>query len=244
MGILSWLFGKKNQEVDNVNTNNISFNVDEPSFDELAKCKIGEYVNLWTPPDNPGKVFIYRRGSLGGTGKIGFVPKKYSHLISSHLTQSLPYGTAIIELNHNSCKIAYRLISEEELIPDEEMENADKVRRENLRAELIKPYNPKKPIELDIPVARDIDISEGDKLEIIFDDLDTYVQNQYEWRLQFVDRKGNTFLRQISKNKGKRLLKAHFNAYSFDVEVISVPKIHTSLNPVKILVKPYKSDLG
>jgi hypothetical protein len=46
--------------------------------------------------------------------------------------------------------------------------------------------------------------------------------------VKLVDKKGNTFLLDIDRPTGKRMLKAHFNSYAFDVEAVPAPKNQNS----------------
>lgn len=269
MGIISWLFSKQRKrqderlvqdtEYENISnlTDILHFNIEQADTAELKQCHLGDSVKLWTPDyfglirdtgNNSDWIYVFRPGTSMGNGRIGIVPSKYSAIIYSQVKKGLEYETEIVELSDNTCKIACRFISEEKT----EAKKAKQV--DDLEIELTKPYKPLKPIELDIYVNRKIKINIGDKLKIIFDELETYVLYPYAWEIHFVDEENNiipkNFLDSLERAKGKRILKAHFNSYAFDVEVVSLSKIktktglkdHHTLNshPVKLILKPYK----
>lgn len=228
-----------NRPKDNGNRpESFSFYVDKTKSEELVECQVGDYVNFWSPNNEPDKVHIFRRGSVGGTGRIGFVPSKYSYIISSHIGKRLEYETEITDLASKRCKIKCRLISKEET---EAKKNKEK---ENLRRDLTKKYSPKKPITFFINADSIKKIKVGDKLQIKFESFDYYIDQPYEWRIKLLDSMGNVV--GIKKDEKstilKRILKAHFNSYLFQVDVISTTEKHECYDsPVKVTVKPYKN---
>ena len=94
------------------------------------------------------KIYIFRLGSIGGSGKIGCIPIKYSHTISSHLRKGLEYEAEILE--SNTGKIKCRLISKEETEAKRTMEI--KEAGKNLSIKLQKKYKntPKDSFEIKI----------------------------------------------------------------------------------------------
>lgn len=212
------------------------FHLDNVQAMELSQCSIGDYVNLWVRKDDPRKIYVFRRGSVGGTGRIGFVPSKYSQLIASHITRGMEYETEIVGLGNRKCEIKCRLIS------GEETESRKSQEREHLRHELTKKYSPTKPIELVLNVESNAIPQKGDSLRVVFDELDKYVQSS-EWQIKFVDQDGNPVgTKSDERGLMQRILKAHFNSFLFDVEVISNKEKHNwYANPIRLMLKPYKA---
>jgi len=161
-------------EDDSSEPNTIIFNVERPHIRDFNE--VGANVKLWTPKDDPGDVYIFHRD--GPDGRIGTVPYKYADIIISHMLDGLEYKAKIIELGIDKCKIKCRLISKEET----ELGKAKE--REVLRTELTKPYNPKKPITLAFVMKKKKSTKVGEKLNVEFDDLDSYVQGQ--WNIRFL----------------------------------------------------------
>lgn len=221
-------------------SNILIFEIDKPDTAELKLCKLGDYASLWTPKDNPGKVNIYRRGSIGGTGRIGFVPSKYAKLIASHLSKGLEYESEVIELSERKCIIECHLLSEEET---QSLRSAqEQAQREKLRDELTKQYNPRKPIELIVDLEAKNVTEAGAKLQIEFHDLDTYLAQPYELSLVFIDQDGNKVsIKKDERDTVKKILRAHFNSYDFHVTVQSMKVDRGWYNhPAKIIVTPQK----
>jgi hypothetical protein len=198
-------------------------------------------VNLWIPKvKNPDKVYIYHRN--GPYGPLGIVPSTYSDIIADHLLDAMDYDARIVELTHNTCKIKCRLISREET---ERRKEEDK---ESLKKELTKPYNPKKSITLMFSMKREKGAKVGDKLTIEFEDIDSYGPYPCPWHIKFLNQAGDT-IGFFSDNRSivQRILKAHFNSFLFDIEVLDIAKersIAWNGYPTKLVITPYKTNNG
>lgn len=146
MGFLSKKSGKQPRGQDtnqaSIEADSFVFDVEKIQHDELAQCRVGDYVNVWVPKDDLRKVYVFRRGSVGGIGRIGYVPSKHSRLIATHLSNRLKYETEIIEINlkKSLCKIKCRLVSKGETLA-REAERA-KSASDNLKTELQKKVYP------------------------------------------------------------------------------------------------------
>lgn len=216
-------------------TDGFIFSVDGPSIQDITY--IGMSVNLWIPKvKNPDKVYIYHRN--GPYGPLGIVPSTYSDLIADHLLDAMDYDARIVELTYNTCKIKCRLISREEA---ERRKEEDKA---SLKKELTKPYNPKKPIMLMIVTKKKKAVKVGDKLIIEFEDLDSYGPYPCQWHIKFLNQAGDT-IGFFSENRStiQRVLKAHFNSYPLDIEVLEISKERSSAwkgYPTKLVIKPFK----
>lgn len=65
----------------------------------------------------------------------------------------------------------------------------------------------------------------GEKLIIKFEDLDSYGPRPGVWPINFLNQAGDTIENSAQdKTIIQRLLKAHFNSYHLDVEVLDIAK--------------------
>ena len=101
-----------------MDSDEIIFELDNCPKEDLDICKIGQHVNLWLPKDGRQEIHIFRSGSVGGQGRLGFVPKEYIRIIANQIEQKLKYSTEIIEINKRSakCKIKFTVDSERMII--------------------------------------------------------------------------------------------------------------------------------
>lgn len=90
-------------------TDCLNFRVDNLNIQNYTH--VGMRVKLWTPQENPEKVYIYQGD--GPDGRLGLVPLEYTDIIASHLLEGLDYDAEIVELNSRICKISCSLISKE-----------------------------------------------------------------------------------------------------------------------------------
>ena len=70
-------------------SNILTIDVEKCPQEELMQCRIGDYVKFWVPKDNPEVVYIFRRGTIGGQGKLGKIPSQFTKEISDHLSKGL-----------------------------------------------------------------------------------------------------------------------------------------------------------
>jgi len=99
MNLLRWLFGKPNKKSDE--TDCFLFYVDEPNIQNYTR--VGMRVKLWTPKDNPGRVFVFQGD--GPDARLGVVPFKYASIIVPYLIKALDYDAEIVKLTNKTCKI-------------------------------------------------------------------------------------------------------------------------------------------
>lgn len=179
---------------------------------------IGMPVNLWIPKvKNPDEVYIYPRNA---NYSLGTVPVAYSDLIINHILMGMNYDARVVDRDDNSCKIKCRLISKEE--------NA--LRKEEYKASLIKemkkPYAPQKPIMLTFATNRKNAVKAGEKLGIEFEELESYgfyPKLYFPWHIKFLNKAGKTIgVFANDRSIIQRILKAHYNSYLFDIEVLEI----------------------
>jgi len=231
---------EKTVEKDIYNSTVLTFDVGNPNIKELPECKVNDYVNLWKPSMNPKKISIFRSGTVGGEGKIGFVPNRYFDVISSHVDKGLRIDASIIELAHDKCKIRCKLVSKQELEAEKEKELKSHMKK------LTKPYSPRKPIVFVFNAKENHGIQIGEKLKFHFEKSDFYINNPHQWHIQILDSKGNVVGTKSDENSKilEKILKTHFNSYDFDIEVLSTGKACEGYEwykfPVKVEAKPIK----
>jgi len=101
---------KDNNEKDIASTEGLTFDVSYPDQEVLSECRIGEYVKFWRKPDDQKKIYVYREGSIGGTGRVGFVPEKHWLDISCY-----PQAK-IIDFTGNRCRIKCGFFQRDEVV--------------------------------------------------------------------------------------------------------------------------------
>jgi multisubunit Na+/H+ antiporter MnhB subunit len=120
--------------------------------------------------------------------------------------------------------------------------------KERLKEYLTAKYNPRQPVTFFIDMNDIGNNCNTDQLQIEFETLDYYINHPNDWYITFKDPNGNVLCRKKDERSKviERLLKAHFNSYMFDVEIIlSANHMHQMYrNAVKIVAKPYKTNVG
>jgi len=237
MGILSRLFGQpptKNTQNNLIpsnpeqakKTDTIFFDIERCQSEELPQCRIGDYVNLWVPKDSSQKVHVFRRGSVGGTGWIGYVPSNYSHLIAQHLSSGLKCETEILEININKsqCSIRCRLISKEETVAKQKTDF--EVISTNLRTELQSKYKPRVlSLIIKIQLPKDHHLVEGQELFLENKPIDYYIKSAMRLSVNFVDINGVVVAQKSYETKIIRtLLRAFFNKYTVKIRISKIDK--------------------
>jgi hypothetical protein len=207
------------------------FEVDDVDHDELGKCRIGDWVGLWIPKGVLDIVYVYRRGSIGGTGKIGYVPQIYTHTIAKHLDQGLKYETEIVKLDDYQmiCRIKCRLISKEE---SEAKQKADlENSAASLRNELQKKYSPKLlSFQINIQLPKNHSLCEGQSIFIKKRPIEYYLQNALELFIEFVDITGVVVAKKSYDTKIIRtLLRAYYSNIKITMQITKIDKPSESM---------------
>jgi len=197
------------------------FFVEDVRFSELGNCKVGDYVKFWEAP-NDNRMIIYRKGTVGGSGKLGYVPSENVDKIKG----AYAYKTEVVDIQPDSCKILCTIYSEEEHKKLTEKENIKETAKEgdNLSEELHKKYTPRKPISCDFEIINYDLLKISSFLKLGIKDKEYYLQNPFNLEIDLLDDKGNV-VGTISehennqRDKIKRILKAHYNNLNFDIKV-------------------------
>jgi hypothetical protein len=192
------------------------FTIDKLNAQELTQAKIGDTVNFWAPDDDPTKVMIYRRGSLGGQGKLGVVPNTYARLIANHRALQLPIETEILEKTPSKCIIRCRLVPAEEINREKNME------QQKLRTELTKPYRPKKPVVFSVDV-KSYSFNIGDRLKLAtVPSIEECIEDIYKVVLVFSSIDGKKTIEKRDEPAIKKKIVRLTHTFSYlDIHVIS-----------------------
>lgn len=229
MGFLSRLSGKKSINNDrginniSIGSDTIVFDTENPRLEEIVKCLVGDYVKLWVPKDDSRVVSIFRRGSIGGDGRIGYVPSKYSRVVSNHINKGLEFETEIVEINvdKSRCKIKCILISKEETIAKQAANSEAASAR--LNAELQKRYIPENSLSIRIQLPKSHKLNEGQELYLEKRSIEYYVQNAMNLHINFVDKNGIVIAQKTNEPQLIRtILRAYFNECSMKFQISSI----------------------
>ena len=207
-------------------TDTFLFSLEKCQPEELAQCHIGDYVNFWVPKDSLDKVYVFRCGSVGGTGRIGCVPSKDSRNVATHLNSGLKCETEIIEINANKslCKIKCRLIRKEETVAKQKADF--EVISTKLRTELQSKYTPRVlSLVTKIQLPKNHHLVEGQELFLENKPIDYYVQNAMRLSVNFVDNNGVIVAQKSYETKIiLTLLRAFFNKYTVKICIKKIDK--------------------
>lgn len=193
-----------------------SFTLDQPNLEELSRIKVGGGVNFWQPGIDPTKIFVYRSGSVGGEGKIGRVPIKYTKPISSQIKLKLPIETEIFEITSSGCVIHCKLVTAEEV-------NRMKCERQDkLRDEISKPYRPKSPVVF-FADAQSYTFDPGEQLHLTrIPSIDEYVDTINEMVLLFSSLDGKKTLEKRNEpSVKKKVIRMARTFNQLDIRVVS-----------------------
>lgn len=201
-------------------SNHIEFLVNELNRFELSDCKIGDNVNLWDA-DEAKKIFIYRQGTELGEGKIGVCPDAFYEVISA----APGCEASIASIYEGGCKIVCKFLSKVEMDKREEQikaieEKKRQERRQQLLEELEKKYSPKNSIKAIFHIKRNNSLMEGDQLYLDIKDKEHYLLNPFQMQMNLLNQKKKKIGEINTASIIIRILKAHFNGYQFDINVL------------------------
>lgn len=100
-------------------SNSIEFLVNQLNSFELLNCKVGDEVNLWQKGDSK-EIFIYRKNSHLGEGKIGICPGE----VCDVLLAAAGWDASIASIYEGGCKIVCKLLSKAEMGKEEDQNEA------------------------------------------------------------------------------------------------------------------------
>lgn len=222
------------------------FDIEKCQPQELAECQIGDYVNLWVPKDSK-QVRIFRRGTVGGTGLVGYVPGKYSKIIARHLNDGLKCETEILEIDTKKSrgKIRCRLISRQEMLAKQA--NDLDIASSNLHTELLAKYKPKNPVlNIKIQLPKNHNLVVGQEIFLENKPIEYYLKNAMRLSVNFIDNNGFIVAQKSYEPKIIRsLLRAYFNKYPIRIIIqkINTPDQYT-LKYVEFIEADVQISLG
>ncbi|NCC74033.1 MAG: hypothetical protein EOM06_11605 [Sphingobacteriia bacterium] len=198
------------------------FEVENPVYRELNQCIIGDFVSFWHDSELEN-IRIYRRGTVGGLGRIGDVPYEYYSSIYDHLQQKLEFETEILDITTG--RIRCRLVPKAET--DANWSKMVQANSDRLSTEVTKKYKrkPKDGFEIRITLPKNHSLNEGDFLYLEKQSLTHYIQNSKPFNINLVNEKdeivgiyGSFFDLCI------RMLRAFYNGYTVKLKITSVRK--------------------
>ncbi len=198
------------------------FDVGNQDPRELNQCIVGDFVKFWYDSELE-RIRIYRRGTIGGPGRIGDVPYEYYGIIYDHLQQKLEFETEILDITTGS--IRCRLVPKEET--DANWSKMVKANSDRLATEVTKKYKrkPKDGFEIRVTLPKNHSLNEGDILYIKKQPLTHYIQNAKPFNINLVNEKD-----EIVGSYGSffdlciRMLRAFYNGYTVKIKLTSVRK--------------------
>jgi hypothetical protein len=202
-------------------SNQIEFLVNELNRFELSNCRVGDEVNLWVA-DQTKQIFIYRQGADFGEGKIGICPDAVFRVISA----APGCEASIASIYEGGCKIICKLLSKAEMDKREEQmkaveEKKVQEKQQKLREELEKKYSPKNSIKAIFNINRNKNLMKGDKLYLDIKDKEYYLLNPCQLHMDLLDQKKKKIGEINIADIIIRILKAHYNGYQLDINVVS-----------------------
>ncbi len=213
-------------------TDALEFQVDNPSAEELVECQEGDGVALWSPKDEPRVVYIYRRGTIGGQGKLGRVPSQFAKVVSEHVSGGWEYEAQISSLKGSSCTVTCRLISREETAA--RRDEAARTAGDRLKKELLRKYRdvPKESMTLSVRLLKEHGLVEGEELVLRNRGLDHYVENAASLEIEFTDKKGD-IVANASSPSGviKSILRASFSDIPMTIKLVDIERPEKSMFP-------------
>jgi len=204
-------------------SNILTIDVEKCPQEELMQCRVGDYVKFWVPKDNPEVVYIFRRGTIGGQGKLGKIPSQFTKVISDHLSKGLEYETEILSIKGSTCTIKCRLISEEGSSTRREEES--RIAASRLKKELLKKYIPRESLTIRVELPKEHTLAEGEELLLRNRELDYYIENASSLKIEFTNGKNEIVASKTNEPRLiKTILRASFSEIPMTFTLIEIQK--------------------
>lgn len=183
--------------------------------EQLALCESGDRLNLWLSPDQ-NFVNAYRRGTMGGQGRVATLYCKDNPRLFDVMTEGLPVWLTVDRRTNSS--YAFELLR----TTAEELRTQQKQAEDQRRIELLTPYSPKKPIIVEMRAPEAVSFHEGQQLTFKAESIDNYATSP-STKLEFIVAPAAplAFLR-AGANQRTRILRAHFSGFKIHAQVTKV----------------------
>ena len=197
------------------NSTHFEFLVGSLNRYELSFCSVGDRVKLWVAKDAE-TIYIYRKGADPGGGKIGVCYNYYDEIKTAAVREA-----RIESIYEGGCRISATLFSKKQVKAMKRKEIQDK-QRGKLDAELSKKYTPRGSIKIRINIMEKKMIFGNEILYLDIKHKEHYLLNPKNLVIDVLNQEKNIVGELRQETIVKRILKAHYNRYAFDVKVLYV----------------------
>ncbi|MEZ5044436.1 MAG: hypothetical protein R2828_31370 [Saprospiraceae bacterium] len=178
---------------------------------ELKNCKNGEQVNWWAPEDK-SKIIFYKRGTIGGDGKVGEVP---TELVEK-----------ILELKEQENQLSFFIsgvrvhgkIKKQEVIR-EELRLKTEEEREKLIKMFDRKYKPKGSIAIGVQHDLPYKLLKFTEAKMEIKEKEFFINHPNDIFIDFII-DGVRIRKDNEKQKLLRIIRTHFEGYEQKVELI------------------------
>jgi DNA polymerase-3 subunit epsilon len=184
--------------------------------EQLAQCRSGDRLNnLWLSPDQ-SFVNVYRRGTMGGQGRVATLYCKDNPGLLDVMTEGLPVWLIL------ECRTDSGYVFELHMTTSEEVRTQQKEAGDQRRIELRTPYTPKKPIVVEMRAPEAVSFQEGQQLTFKGESIDHYAISPSA-NLEFIVAPPAplAFLRAGPAQR-TRILRAYFSGFTIHAQVTKV----------------------
>jgi len=188
--------------------------------ENLKGCCVGTKLNLWMSPDS--KIFVYKMGSLGKEGLIGFIPNSYFDLISPFVG-NWRCSSSIVLLNTGRCDIEVRIES------DSSVTDGLKEQYDSIVAKIAVKYKPKNGFQTDIDLPKDHKLNIGQALTVKGTSPEDFIGHMHYKgynhpiiELNLIDSNNICVARKNLGNDRYKIIKAQLNGYSPKLTILSI----------------------
>lgn len=196
-------------------SNMMSLRFGEIDAEQLAHCRSGDRINLWLSPDQ-SFVNAYRRGSVGGQGRVATLYCKDNPRLLDVMTKGRPAWLTVER--HTDSTYAVDLHT----TTAEEVRTREREAEDQRGKELLTPYRPKKPIVVEMRAPEAVSFQEGQQLTFKSESIDHYATSPSA-NLEFIVAPGLplAFVR-AGAGQRTRILRAHFSGFTIHAQVSKV----------------------
>jgi hypothetical protein len=191
-----------------------SLRLTELDFAELASCRLGDELKLWTSP-NLDWINVYRPGSVGGDGRVGRLEKRENQRVAMLLEEGLPVWLEVLECDGETLRVEVKYKTHEDVSEDAA---AAALR---LRAELLRPLRKHEPISIEVRSDEGFVFKLAQRYTLNVPNVDRYcAQPTLDIPLRGAD---GTPARGIPPAAQRKLiLRAHYSGFDIHLLVVAI----------------------